>query len=50
MLTTGECFTDLGADYFQRRRDPQREADRLVRQLHALGFKVSLTGTPTPAA
>ena len=33
MLTTGECFTDLGADYFQRRRDPQREADRLVRQL-----------------
>src|SRR5512144_395790 len=22
MLTTGECFTDLGADYFQRRRDP----------------------------
>jgi transposase len=50
MLTTGECFTDLGADYFQRRRDPQREADRLVRQLHALGFKVSLTGTPPPAA
>jgi transposase len=50
MLTTGECFTDLGADYFQRRRDPQREADRLVRQLHALGFKVSLTGSPTPAA
>ena len=27
MLSTGECFTDLGADYFQRRRDPQREAD-----------------------
>jgi transposase len=50
MLTTGECFTDLGVDYFQRRRDPQREADRLVQQLHALGFKVSLTGSPTPAA
>ena len=50
MLTTGECFTDPGADYFQRRRDPQREADRLVRQLHAPGFQVSLTGTPTPAA
>lgn len=29
---------------------PQREADRLVRQLHALGFKVNLTDTPTPAA
>jgi transposase len=50
MLTTGECFTDLGVDYFQRRRDPQREADRLVQQLHALGFNVSLTGSPTPAA
>ena len=50
MLTTGECFTDPGADYFQRRRDPEREADRLVRQLHAPGFQVSLTGTPTPAA
>ena len=22
MLSTGECFTDPGADYFQRRRDP----------------------------
>ena len=50
MLTTGECFTDPGAAYFQRRRDPQREADRPVRQLHAPGFQVSLRGTPTPAA
>jgi len=52
MLTTGECFTDPGADYFQRRRDPQREADRLVRQLHAPGFQVSpqsLRGTPRGA-
>lgn len=50
MLTTGECYTDLGADYFQRRRDPQREADRLVRQLHALGFEVRLHAPATPAA
>jgi len=50
MLTIGEGITDPGADYFQRRRDPQREADRFVRQLHAPGFQVSLTGTPTPAA
>ena len=50
MLTTGECFTDLGADYFQRRRDPQREADRLVRQLQRSASRSSLTGTPTPAA
>lgn len=50
MLTTGECYTDLGADYFQRRRDPQREADRLLRQLQALGFQVAVTGSPTSAA
>ena len=49
MLTTGECYTDLGADYFQRRRDPQREADRLVRQLQALGFQVAVTGSPSAA-
>jgi transposase len=50
MLNTGECFTDLGADYFQRRRDPQREADRLVRQLQALGYRVTVTEPQTPAA
>ena len=50
MLSTGECFTDLGADYFQRRRDPQREADRLVRQLQALGYRVTVTEAPPPAA
>lgn len=50
MLSTGECFTDLGADYFQRRRDPQRDADRLVRQLHALGFEVTIATSPTAAA
>ncbi len=50
MLSTGECFTDLGADYFQRRRDPQREADRLIRQLEALGYGVTVTEPPTPAA
>lgn len=50
MLTTGECYTDLGADYFQRRRDPERQADRLLRQLEALGYQVAVTGGPSQAA
>jgi transposase len=50
ILSTGECFTDLGDDYFQRRRDPQREAHRLVRQLQALGYRVTVTEPATPAA
>ncbi|MGD0985729.1 MAG: IS110 family transposase [Acidimicrobiales bacterium] len=31
LLTTGVCFEDLGTDYFERRRDPERETRRLVR-------------------
>ncbi|HVQ19388.1 MAG TPA: IS110 family transposase [Actinomycetes bacterium] len=50
MLTTGECYTDLGADYFQRRRDPERQADRLLRQLESLGYQVAVTGGPSQAA
>jgi transposase len=50
MLSTGECFQDLGADYFQRRRDPEREARRLVSQLEQLGFHVALTLPQDPAA
>ncbi len=42
MLTTGETYHDPGADYFQRRRDPQRETERLVRQLENLGHTVTL--------
>jgi transposase len=50
MLTTGECYHDLGDDYFQRRRDPEREARRLVAQLEQLGFQVALTSPQDPAA
>ena len=32
MLTTGELYNDLGGDYYQR-RDPEREAQRLVKRL-----------------
>lgn len=39
-------YEELGGDWFQRRRDPEREALRLVRQLAGLGF----TATLEPAA
>ena len=40
MLSTSDLYSDLGGDYFQR-RDPERETQRPIRQLEALG--------PTPA-
>jgi transposase len=43
ILTTGELFADLGADYYQQRRDPERTTRRLVRQLERLGHSVTLT-------
>jgi transposase len=43
MLTSGEPYVDPGADYFQRRRDPERECRHLVHQLQALGYSVSLS-------
>jgi len=41
-LLTNDCdYADLGGDYFTRRnRDRQR--DRLIQQLHALGDRVTL--------
>jgi transposase len=41
MLTTGELYRDLGGDYF-RKRDPERATKHLVRQLEALGHRVTL--------
>ena len=49
LLSTGEQFTDLGADYFQKRHDPERETRRLVRQLERLGHRVTLASAPTAA-
>jgi transposase len=46
LLTTGEVFEDLGDDYFRRRRDPGRQALRLVAQLEELGFTVTLASQP----
>jgi transposase len=50
LLSTGECYHDLGSDYFQRRRDPERESTRLVQQLQQLGYQVTLTATPATSA
>ena len=41
MFTTGQTYTDLGADYFER-RDPERLIKRLVGRLEALGTTVTL--------
>jgi transposase len=41
LLRSGECFQDLGDDFFDR-RDPEREARRLVHQLQQLGYSVTL--------
>lgn len=49
LLTTGEVFEDLGEDYFNARRDPERQARRLVAQLESLGYSVTLTTTPAMA-
>ena len=43
LLSTGAVFDDLGDDYFQTRRDPERQARRLVAQLEDLGFTVTIT-------
>jgi transposase len=43
MLSTGETYRELGADYYARRDDPERVARRLTRQLETLGYTVALT-------
>jgi hypothetical protein len=51
MLSTGELYRDPGGDYFERRRDPDRETKRLVAQLQRLGHNVTLElASSTPAA
>ena len=42
---------DLGADYFSRRHDPApRQANRLLAQLHDLGYTVTATPPQEAAA
>jgi transposase len=42
MISTGETYRDLGADFFTN-RDPERQTRRLVKQLERLGHHVTLT-------
>jgi transposase len=42
ILATGKPYHDLGADYFTRRLDPERETRRLIARLQALGHTVTI--------
>lgn len=42
VLATGKPYDELGADYFTRRLDPERETARLIARLEALGKRVTL--------
>jgi len=43
LLANGSDYTELGADYFERRHDPGAQTRRLVAQLERLGHVVTLT-------
>ena len=43
-LLTNDCdYADLGGDWFARRTDTDKRRDHLIRQLHNLGYGVTLT-------
>ena len=42
LITNDTDYEDLGGDYFTRRSDPDRHRDRLIEQLHGLGYRVTL--------
>ncbi len=43
LLSSGTRYADIGDDWFESRRDPEREARRLVHQLEKLGHTVTLS-------
>ena len=45
VLATDNPYTDLGADFYDRRNDPQRETRRLLAKLEALGHTVTIGPT-----
>jgi transposase len=42
LLTHDADYDDLGGDYFTRRANPDRHRDRLIQQLHNLGYRVTI--------
>jgi hypothetical protein len=46
MLTTGELYNDLGAEFFDQRTDPERKIRQHITALQAAGYTV----TPSTAA
>ena len=51
VLASGRPYDELGADFFTRRLDPERETRRLIAKLEALGHAVTLQPrrlTPPP--
>ena len=45
VLATGTPYRELGAGYFDRHLDPERETRRLIAKLEALGHQVTLQPT-----
>ena len=43
LLTNGELYQDLGADYFESHNDPTVQVKRLTKRIEALGFDVTVT-------
>lgn len=46
LLTTNKDYDDLGGDYFNRSNNSDRQRDRLIGQLHELGYRVTLDKIP----
>ena len=42
LLSTGEAYNDLGADFYEQRREPDRKVNRAVADLEAAGYTVTL--------
>ena len=40
-MTTGECYRDLGGDYYLRRA-PQQALRRKIKDLEAAGYQVTM--------
>ena len=43
LLSTGEVYNDLGGDYFDKRRTSTAHQRRLIAQLEAIGYDVTVT-------